>query len=147
MSIWPNPLRDCPITYSSQTSLQTLTSPVLRYSCVDVIKTNSNVPKLLEFSARVIASSLITQSDIQKWETKFCLVSKVKKAYDAGKYRISCEVCQKPMVDSDVDVFEWWDGFVGIQSLPIKRKMCSLICFKNAPQPEIQCLSNTVQNS
>ncbi|EMR10697.1 hypothetical protein PNEG_00848 [Pneumocystis murina B123] len=145
LSISPNPLRDCPIAYSSQTSFQSLTSPVLRYSCVDLIKTDSNVPKLLELSARVIASSLIAKSDIQKWETKFCFIPKIKKAYEAGKYHISCEICQKPMVDSDVDVFEWWDGFVGTWSLPIKRKICSLLCFKNIPRVETPFSSDESQ--
>ncbi|KTW30362.1 hypothetical protein T552_00835 [Pneumocystis carinii B80] len=142
LSISPNPLRECPIEYSSQTSFQSLTSPVLRYSCVDVIKTESNVPKLLELSARVIATSLISESDIQKWETKFCFTPMIKKAYEAGKYHISCEICQKPMVNSDIDVFEWWDGFVGTCSLPIKRKICSLLCFKNISRVETPSLSN-----
>ncbi|KAG4305819.1 hypothetical protein PORY_000729 [Pneumocystis oryctolagi] len=136
LSISPNPLKECPVPLS-QTSFQTL-SPILRYSCIDVIKTNSNVPKLLELSSRVIASSSISESDIQRLETKFCLISKVRKAYQSGKYHISCEVCEKPMVESDVDVFEWWDGFAGTWSLPAKRKICSLICLKNIPRIEIQ---------
>ncbi|KAG4301459.1 hypothetical protein PCANB_002216 [Pneumocystis canis] len=147
LSISPNPLRECSVVSPSQISFQTLTSPILRYSCIDVIKTNSNVPKLLELASRVIASSSIAELDIEKWETKFYFTSKIKEAYEAGKYHISCEVCGKPMVESDVDVFEWWDGFVGTWSLPIKRKMCSLICLENAPKAHIYSSSNIAQNS
>ncbi|KAG5514022.1 hypothetical protein PMAC_000644 [Pneumocystis sp. 'macacae'] len=137
LSISPNPLKECPIPLS-QTSFQTLVLPIIRYSCIDIIKTNSNVPKLLELTSRMIASSSIAELDLQRWETKFCLTSKVREAYEAGKYHISCEVCGNSMVESVVDVFEWWDGFVGTWSLPIKRKICSLLCLKNIPQIEMQ---------
>ncbi|CCJ29822.1 unnamed protein product [Pneumocystis jirovecii] len=143
LSISPNPLKECPIPPLSQMSFQTLVLPTIRYSCIDVIKTNSNVPKLLELSSRIIASSSIAEVDLQRWELKFCLTSKVREAYEAGKYHISCEVCGNSMVESVVDVFEWWDGFVGTWSLPIKRKICSLLCLKNIPQAEIQSLPNT----